>query len=145
MRRFEVAKGFENVSINMPKRATTKSAGYDICAIEDTIINPGEIVLVKTGLKALMEDDEVLMLYPRSSLSLKKYLTIPNNVGIIDADYYGNINNDGHIFVAIYNFSSEKKIINKNERIAQGIFLKYLKIDDDSSLNVRVGGFGSTK
>ena len=145
MRGFEKAKGFENVEIEMPKRATMHSAGHDIVIIEDLIIEPGEIELAVTGIKAYMMDDEVLKLYPRSSLPRKYSLTIPNNVGIIDKDYYSNKENDGAIFIQLYNFGTKKVVVKKGERIAQGIFEKYLISDSEVAVTaIRNGGFGST-
>ena len=142
MRGFETAKGFSNAKI--PSRATKYSAGYDIEIIEDIMICPGDVVLAKTGLKAYMNDDEVLKIYPRSSLAIKKKVNLANNVGIIDKDYYNNPQNDGHIMIPLYNFGSNTVYISKGERIAQGIFEKYLVTDNDESSNERGGGFGST-
>lgn len=145
MRGFEKAKGYEIFNIELPKRSTKYSAGYDIKLIDDLVIEPGEIGLGVTGVKAFMMDDEVLKIYPRSSLPRRYSVTIPNNVGIIDKDYYGNEVNDGAIFVALWNFSKETVVIKKGERVAQGIFQKYLISPlEDEVLNTRNGGFGST-
>lgn len=145
MRGFEKAKGYEHIDFNLPKRGTKFSAGYDFEIIEDLHIKPGEIKMGVTGVKAYMMDDEVLKLYPRSSLPRKYHLTIPNNVGIIDKDYYGNKDNDGAIFIQLYNFGSEIITLKKGERVAQGIFTKYLTVDgEDEVKNTRNGGFGST-
>ncbi len=92
-----------------------------------------------------MEDDEVLLIFPRSSLAIKKGLRLTNSVAVIDADYYGNENNDGHIMISLFNFSDHDVVIEDQERIAQGIFMKYLPTDDDDAKGERVGGFGSTK
>ena len=147
-RGFEVAKGFENEGINIPVRKTKFSAGYDIEAAEDCVIPAFEKgqkpTLVKTGLKAYMEDDEVLMLYNRSSNPGKKGLILANSVGVIDKDYYGNPDNDGHIMFAFYNVKSEPTEIKKGDAIGQAIFQKYLITDDDTAEGARVGGFGST-
>ncbi len=147
-RGFEVAKGFENAGINLPIRKTKYSAGYDIEAAEDCIIpsfkkgmNP---TLVKTGLKAYMQDDEVLMLYNRSSNPKKKGLILSNSVGVIDKDYYGNPDNDGHIMFAFYNIKEEDIEIKKGDAIGQAVFQKYLVTDDDVATGERLGGFGST-
>lgn len=147
-RGFEVAKGFEECGINLPIRKTKYSAGYDIEAAEDVVIpsfkkgdNP---TLVKTGIKAYMQDDEVLLLYNRSSNPKKKGLIVANSVGVIDKDYYGNPDNDGHIMFAFYNIKEEDIIIKKGEVIGQAIFQKYLITDDDTAQGERVGGFGST-
>ena len=88
MRGFKVCKGFENSDISLPKRGTKYSAGYDIESCEDVVINPKEVVVVKTGVKAYMKDDEVLQIYPRSSLGFKYRMQLDNTVGVIDSDYY---------------------------------------------------------
>ncbi len=142
MRGFETAKGYTN--INLPKRSTAHSAGYDFETCEVLTLEPGEIGLAKTGVKAYMQSDEVLKLYPRSSLPKKFGVTIPNNVGIIDSDYYGNKDNDGAIYIQLMNFKDDPVTIEKGTRIAQGIFMKYLLSDDDKASGTRNGGFGST-
>ena len=148
LRGFEIAKGFEDKNINLPIRKTKYSAGYDIEAAEDVVIpsfkkgiNP---TLIKTGLKAYMQDDEMLLLYNRSSNPKKKGLILANSVGVIDKDYYGNTDNDGHIMFAFYNIKEEDIEIKKGEVIGQGIFQKYLITDDDNAKGERMGGFGST-
>lgn len=145
MRGFEIAKGFEQLDIEIPKRSTKRSAGYDFALIEETVIPAGKIVWGKTGLKAYMNDDEVLFLYPRSSLARKRGLMLSNNVGVVDADYYGNVDNDGHIMISLYNFTNKDVTLPKGERVAQGIFQKYLKAtDEEDVIQEREGGFGST-
>lgn len=145
MRGFKKALGYETLEYDLPKRGTKYSAGYDLALIEDIEIEPGEIKLGVTGVKAFMMDDEVLKMYPRSSLPRRYHLTIPNNVGIIDKDYYGNPDNDGAIFISLYNFGKETISLKKGERVAQGIFQKYLVSPDEETVeNVRNGGFGST-
>ena len=147
-RGFEIAKGFEDKNINLPVRKTKNSAGYDIEAAEDTVIEPFKPgmtpTLVKTGLKAYMQSDEYLMLCNRSSNPKKKGLVMPNSVGIVDADYYGNPDNDGAFMFAFYNMKSEPVVIKKGEAIGQAIFMKYLTVDNDNAKGVRTGGFGST-
>ena len=147
-RGFEVAKGFEDKGINLPIRKTKYSAGYDVEAAEDTIIpafkRGQKPTLVKTGLKAYMEDDEMLLLYNRSSNPGKKGLILANSVGVVDKDYYGNPDNDGHFMFSFFNVKDEDILIKKGEAIGQAIFQKYLITDDDAADGVRVGGFGST-
>lgn len=147
-RGFEVAKGFEDKNINLPERKTKFSAGYDIEAAEDIVIPkfiPGmKPTLVKTGIKAYMMDDEVLYLYNRSSNPGKKGLVLANSVGVVDKDYYGNPDNDGHIMFSFFNIKDEDVEIKKGDAIGQGVFAKYLTVDDDSSEGIRQGGFGST-
>lgn len=144
MRRFEVIQSYLDKDIKIPERATKYSAGYDLASAEDITINPGEIKLVPTGLKADMPEDEALFVYPRSSLGIKRRLTMSNNVGVVDKDYYNNAENEGHIMIPIYNFGTEVQMIKKGERIAQGIFQKYGITDNDSAKNLRKGGFGSS-
>lgn len=147
-RGFEIAKGFENSNINLPVRSTKNSAGYDVEAAEDCIIpafKPGQKpTLVKTGIKAYMEGDEVLILANRSSNPGKKGLILANSIGVVDSDYYGNPDNDGHIMYAFFNFKAEDIEIKKGDRIGQAIFQKYLVTDNDIAQGERTGGFGST-
>ena len=148
IRGFEVAKGFEDKEINLPIRKTKFSAGYDIEAAENITIPSFKKgmapTLVKTGLKAYMQDDEVLLLYNRSSNPKKKGLILANSVGVVDKDYYGNEDNDGHIMFAFYNIKEEDIEIKKGECIGQAIFEKYLITDDDKADGIRMSGFGST-
>ena len=147
-RGFEIAKGWEDKEINLPIRKTKFSAGYDVEAAEDTVVPSFKKgmapTLVKTGIKAYMQDDEVLMLYNRSSNPKKKGLILSNSVGVIDKDYYGNADNDGHIMFAFYNVKDEDTVIKKGDAIGQAIFQKYLITDDDKAEGERKGGFGST-
>ena len=149
VRGFEIAKGWEDKDIHFPIRKTMYSAGYDIEAAEDTVIpsyqRGDHPTLVPTGLKAYMQDDEVLFLYNRSSNPKKKGLVLANAVGVIDKDYYGNVDNDGHILFAFYNYKKEDVLIRKGEVIGQGVFSKYFLVDDDQATGLRNGGFGSTE
>lgn len=144
-RGFEVISMYQDKKVNLPKRQTKASAGYDLESCEAITLLPGEVKLVPTGLKAYMLDDEVLQIYIRSSLASKRGLIMVNSVGIIDADYYNNKTNEGHILLAIKNISTTTQLINKHERIAQGIFMKYLTVDNEKKPNEeRIGGFGSS-
>ena len=148
IRKFEVAKGFEDKKINLPERKTRYSAGYDIEAAEDTIVpafKPGmKPTLVKTGLKTYMQENEYLMLANRSSNPGKKGLILANSVGIIDKDYYENPDNDGHVMFAFYNIKDEDVEIKKGDCIGQAIFMPFLVADNDEAKGERTGGFGST-
>ena len=147
-RGFEVAKGFEDKEINLPVRKTKYSAGYDVEAAENCVVpafKPGIApTLIKTGIKAYMQDDEMLCLYNRSSNPKKKGLILANSVGIVDKDYYGNPDNDGHIMFAFYNIKDEDVQIKKGDCIGQAIFQKYMVADNDNAQGERLGGFGST-
>ena len=146
IRGFEIINDFKSKNINLPQRKTIKSAGYDLEAGEDKIIKAGQMAVVSTGLKAYMQDDEYLGIHIRSSLAFKKHLNLVNSQGVIDADYYNNPDNEGHILIGLINFGKEDVQITKGMRIAQGIFYKFLAIDDDVVMqdSIRQGGFGST-
>lgn len=147
-RGFEIAKGWEDKEINLPIRKTKHSAAYDLEAAEDILLpsfkRGMKPSLIPTGLKAYMMEDEVLMIFPRSSSPKKQGILFPHSVGVIDSDYYGNVDNDGHIFVQCINIKDQDVLIKKGEPVAQGIFQKYLVVDDDNATGTRVGGFGST-
>ena len=154
MRQFEIIKNeelikykdlFSSSDVILPKRQTSKSSGYDFYLPYDVEIEKGEQVLIKTGVKVKLEDDEFLAIFIRSSMGIKKGLNLANQVGIIDSDYYGNIDNDGHIMIAIRNISDNDVSLKKHDRICQGIIMKYLVTDDDKTSSTREGGFGSTK
>lgn len=146
MRKFHICKGFENQNITLPVRATKNACGYDFQSAKDYVIEPGKIELISTGIKVEMNEDEVLHLYARSSLAKKKGLFLSNSVGVIDSDYFENEENDGHIMISVYNFTKENVCISKGERIAQGVFSKFLKVENETPIkNERIGGFGSTK
>lgn len=146
LRGFELITSYKNTNVALPTRKTQYSAGYDIAAAEDTILRPAATTLIATGLKAYMLGDEYLGIHIRSGLSVKNNLSLINGQGIIDADYYNNADNEGHILIAVYNHNSQDILISKGTRIAQGIFYKYLVTDhDEENLFVtRTGGIGST-
>lgn len=100
--------------------------------------------LVSTGMKCQLDAGTYLELVIRSSSPLKYWLTLANNVGVIDADYYNNPDNEGEIFFQIINLSPIPIKIQKGEIIGQGIIKPYLLTEDDAAAGVRTGGFGST-
>ena len=133
------------VEIQLPVRSDASSAGYDFYTPVDIIILPGERCLVWTDIKAYMQPSEVLMLYVRSSIGVKKGVVLSNGTGIIDASYYNNTINDGCIGISLFNTSEKEVKILAGERIAQGVFMEYLVSDDDIVLGeLREGGFGSS-
>lgn len=147
-RGFEIIKGWEDKNINLPIRKTELSAGYDTEAAEDTIIPPFKPgikpTLVKTGIKAYCKENEWIMVANRSSNPGKKHLVLANGIGIVDADYYNNEDNDGHIMFAYFNMSDEEITIKKGDVIGQLVFMNYLTADNDQATGKRKGGFGST-
>lgn len=127
----------------LPKRGSRNSCGYDFLAIEDYIIRPGEIKKIPTGYKAKFLSDEMLMIVVRSSMGFKYNVRMCNQVGIIESDYYNNISNEGHMWVALQNEGDKDFVINKGDAYAQGIFIKFLTCGDNPE-NIRIGGLGST-
>lgn len=131
----------------IPVKGTKKSVGYDLCVLEDTIINPFSIVLVKTGIVAIPPEGYYFDLVIRSSFPIKnKGIILANSIGIIDPDYSGI---DDEIKIALFNTSSNSQIIPEKTRIAQLILRKYYEADIEEVLDFSVlkntrGGFGST-
>lgn len=159
-RGFEVVSKYQDKNIELPVRQTVCAAGYDFEAAEDIIV-PSiwkmmakklfteqvdflKATLIPTGIKSYMLDDEYLQLSIRSGMALKTGLMLANGVGIVDADYYNNDGNEGHIMFPVHNFGFKDKLIKKGERIGQGVFLNFLKADGDVTVAKRGGGFGST-
>lgn len=146
-RGFEIVSDYIDKDIHIPVRKTKNSAGYDIEAAEDIIIpmyKPGiKPTLIPTGLKAYCADDECFLLLNRSSGPKKGFL-MANSVGLIDADYYNNDDNEGHFYFAYFNCSDHDIEVKKGDVIGQVIFQKFLTIDDDNASGIRSGGFGST-
>jgi len=147
LRGFEIAKGWEDKDIHLPIRKTAHSAGYDVEAAEDITIpmftRGCKPTLIPTGLKAYCQDDECYLLLNRSS-GPKKGFILANSVGLIDADYYGNPDNDGHFYFAYFNCSDHDIEVKKGDVIGQVVFQKYLTVDNDQATGQRIGGFGST-
>ena len=132
-------------SYNLPKRSTKGSAGYDFEAIESFVLNPNETIKVPTGIKASMNSDEVLLCVVRSSMGFKYNVRMCNQVGVIDSDYYNNSDNEGHIWIKLHNHGTDVYTVNKGDKICQGIFIKYLTVDDEEEVEKeRESGLGST-
>lgn len=111
---------------------------------EDEAKKSMQPTIIHTGIKACMEEDEVLMLYNRSSLPRKLGLVLANSAGVIDADYYNNQDNDGEIMFMYYNFFPFDVRIRKGEKIGQGVFQKFLRAEGARIGSERKGGIGST-
>ena len=137
-------KKHKDVEVKLPVRSTQHSAGYDIYLPIDVEIAPNETKVVFSDVKAYMQPNEVLMLFVRSSIGIKKNIILANGTGIIDADYYSNESNDGNIGLALFNNSNETVVLKAGERVAQGIFTPFLVADNGNTNNVRQGGTGST-
>lgn len=145
LRGFELISAYSDENL-LPKRGTNQAAGYDFHVAEPVKFDKGEIKLVPTGVKAYMQAGEVLYLFDRSSNPRKKGLVLINSVGVIDSDYYGNPDNEGHIFAQMKNISNDVVELEAGERIVQGVFMPFLLADGDENAvkSDRTGGFGST-
>lgn len=140
----EVIKEYYN-NIDLPKRATIGSAGYDFKLPFSITLKPNETKKIPTGIRVQMSDGWVLLLFPRSSLGFKYRMQLDNTVGIIDSDYYYS-DNEGHIILKITNDSNQEKVmeLEAHKGICQGIFMEFGITIDDNVSDTRNGGFGST-
>jgi len=131
--------------IKIPRRATAGSAGYDFFSPIPITLKPSETITIPTGIRVAMEDNWVLMCFPRSGLGFKFRLQLNNTVGIIDSDYF-YADNEGHIFAKITNDSNENRTIElpQGNGFMQGVFIEYGITWDDEAMELRFGGFGST-
>ena len=147
MRYFEVVREEfrknPDVEIQLPTRGSRNSAGYDFYSPVDAVIQPNEMVMIWTDVKASMYYDNALIIIPRSSMG-KHPIMISNTVGLIDSDYYGNESTDGNIGFRLFNLGATPYEIKAGDRIGQGIFIKYGTVKDDNVTTERKGGFGST-
>ena len=148
MAKFEVVSAFEDKDVILPKRGSGYSAGYDFHAVEEFILPPNmkEPYIMNTGVKVEMSENQYLAIYMRSSLGIKHGISMANGVPIIDADYYNNDGNEGHIMLALLNNSNKGFHVKPGDRIAQGILMEYALVEDDSygKGELREGGIGST-
>ncbi len=132
-------------SYNLPKRSTKGSAGYDFESLIDFTLKPGEIKKIPLGVKAEMNDGEVLLIVVRGSMGFKYNVRMCNQVGVIDKDFYNNPDNEGHMWIRLENHGDKDYVVKKGDNIGQGIFMNFLTVDDeDKNIKDRVGGFGST-
>lgn len=135
----------EDALFKNPRRATASSAGYDMFAPINLLLKPGESMTIPTGFKFRVPSGYFLMIVPRSGLGFKFQIGLANTVGIIDADYFDNVDNEGHIFVKLVNYGDKECRIEKGKAFAQAIILKYFITDDDNVEEImRLGGIGST-
>lgn len=131
-------------NVPLPVYHSNEAAGFDIASNEDLVIEPGQVLDVKTGLIIQAPEGHFLMLAARSSLALKKGLALANGIGIIDRDYCGP---EDEIRIVLHNLTDKPVHIKKGERVAQGLFAPVsmsLWIETDSIKNVSRGGMGSS-
>lgn len=129
--------------VQIPKRATSGSAGYDFKSPIDFTLKPGETIKIPTGIRVKIDDGWVLKIYPRSSLGFKYKMRTSNVIPIIDSDYCYS-DNEGHIFLKISNEGERILCVNVGNKIVQGIFVPYGITYDDCANKIRNGGVGST-
>lgn len=148
MRYFEFVKRIltneDGIKRILPARSTKNSAGYDFFNPKNVVCKSHQITMIPTGIKAQFPEDEALFLFNRSSNPKKKGLIILNGVGVVDSDYYNNPENEGEMAFVFYNMLDEDVTILAGEKLGQGIFMKYAKVDNDEAEGERKGGFGST-
>lgn len=133
-------------NVAYPKRATPRSAGYDIFTPINFSLSRGAEIKIPTGIKVYMLPDEYLTIVPRSGIGFKYFVRLANTIGIIDCDYYNNEGNEGHCWIKIRNEGDKIFEAKAGDAIAQAIFQKYLLVDNDSYFGevFRQGGLGST-
>ena len=129
--------------ITLPTRATKHSIAYDFYSPVDIKIDPMQSVMIWTDVKAKFNENEALLINVRSSMG-KFPVMIANTQGWIESDYYSNPDNDGNIGIRLFNLGTEPYVIKTGDRIAQGMFIEYLRAESGNTDNVRQGGFGST-
>lgn len=147
MIKFEIVKDqyreHPDVCIPMPTRATKHSAGYDICTPVDITIWKDQTIKIKTDIKCKMDADTVMLIFPRSSTGIKHGIILTNTIGVIDADFYGNQENDGNITLALTKIDGTFTKFKAGDKIAQAVFVKY-QTDGETVSTERTGGIGST-
>lgn len=141
-------------NITLPRRSTRHSAGYDFyCPFSNIPLYAGESVIIPTGIKMELIPSAFLAIYPRSSYGFKYKMRLDNTVGIIDADYYNNKDNEGHIMIKItcekeepeFNLGRPFVTLEQNTKFAQGVITYYgITCDDNPYDTKRTGGIGST-
>ena len=127
----------------LPSRATAGSAGYDFAAACAVTLQPGESATIPTGMRALIDQGWVLLLFPRSSMGFKYDVMLANTVGVIDSDY-SRAANEGHIMVRLHNNGSRAFHLECGDRMCQGVFLPFGTAEEETVAAGRNGGFGST-
>lgn len=132
-------------NIKLPKRATKMSAGYDFFSPIDFTLNPGENIRFPSGVRSYIDEDKVLLIFPRSGAGFKHGIQLSNTVGVIDADFvFGQNEGDVSIKLVHTGVSNKPYVVNKGDAVCQGIIVQYFKTEDDFVEDERTGGLGST-
>ena len=142
----QIYPAYKNIVI--PKRKTKHSAGYDFVTPVSFVLSPYETMIIPTGIKVYFEPEEAkrwhLALYIRSSIGIKRGIVMANQTGVIDSDYYNNIDNEGDMLIAIKNTNNCHVGFKAGDRLIQGIFQMHGITSDDEASGERIGGVGST-
>jgi dUTP pyrophosphatase len=131
--------------IMIPTRHTKLSAGYDFHAPFEFTLNPGKIIKMPTAIKVSMEPDEFFMIVMRSSVGFKYNIRMCNQIGIIDADYYNNEENEGHMWIALQNEGQAPWTVKKGDCVAQGIFVRYCLVNNDDDTHSTRKGWSASE
>ncbi len=129
--------------IRLPERKTRHSAGHDFHVPYGMSLRPGETAKIPTGIRCRMDYGYVMLIFPRSSLGIRKQMFITNTVPVIDADYV-DAENEGHIFICIKNCGGSVLELKPGEAFAQSVFVPYGVADNKEVTAGRTGGIGST-
>ncbi len=129
----------------LPEYKTDGAACFDLESIEDIVIQPGELKLIRSGLVFKTPPGYFLCIAPRSSLA-KQGLAMPHSFGILDPDYSGP---EDEMRILVRNFTVEPVAVEKHQRLAQGYFAEapraqWKEIAKDALETKSRGGFGST-
>jgi dUTP pyrophosphatase len=131
-------------AVPLPVYQTPGSAGFDLAASAEVVVEPGQVALVPTGLIIAVPPGHFLGVFARSSTPLKRGLMVANGVGIVDADYCGP---QDEVKIEVFNFTPAPVRIAAGDRLAQGIVIPFIQArwtESISSARPSRGGFGST-
>lgn len=128
---------YDNYSL--PKRNSDGSAGYDFRSLKEYVIKAGEELIIPTGVKASFPKEVVLLIAIRSSMAFKHKINLINQMGVIDSDYYGDVSNEGHIYIGLKNVGTEDYTIMAGDKIAQGVFVPCCFVTEEEPLEKRDG------
>lgn len=130
-------------SAEAPVYSSASAAGADLHSTDEYTVNPGETVMIKTGIAAELPEGYAGLVFARSGLACKRGLAPANKVGVIDSDYRGEI------IVALHNHSQSAQTVGRGERVAQLVIVPYLRVEFEEAGELDetkrgCGGFGST-
>jgi dUTP pyrophosphatase len=139
----EVASVVVDEGFDLPQYAHEGDAGFDLITNQDILVRGRAGTLVSTPYKIALPAGHVLLVCSKSGLAAKEQIFVLNAPGIVDSGYRGTIG------VPLYNLSLRDRLFKKGDKVAQGVIVKYEKLDflevDELDVTDRnEGGFGST-